>query len=471
MKKKRNIPSDPTIIKIFISIVFISAAVATLLFAINFLGLGTIMSNNGDIFPNHPKGILDNISRNFTVMTDGSGNPVSCALSDEGILPADYWCILLNENGDIVWSLRKPADIPDHYSINDIAQITRWFLNDYPVYVRTESYGLFILGIPKNTVGKYSIEFTMDWFDTLPSRIFRVFILNFTVGALLSLCLGSFLYKKISLLTQGLAGLRKEEVVALPAKGIFKEPFVNINQTSQALARKNAQLAVRDRARSNWISGISHDIRTPLSMVVGYGGQLAESTELSERDRKYAAIITAQGLKIKKLIEDLNLISSLEYDMQPSDKKPIQISVLLRNVVSEILNSVLINIPDSERDLSEKYDVTLSLHCGQAMVLGDEALLSRAFYNLLHNSITHNEEGCQITVSSSLQAGCVLIVITDDGQGVPEKVLENLDTLPNTAHGFGLPMACKIIHAHGGTFLAENRDGFMVTIKLPVCKP
>lgn len=459
--KKKICAINFTIPKIFITIALISTIVAMLLFAINFLGLGTIMSNHGDVYPNNPRGVLVKISENFSVTADDNGKPVSFTLADETILPREDWCILLDENGDIIWSLNKPSDIPDHYSLNDIARISKWFLSDYPVYMRTEDYGLFILGIPKNAVGKYSIEYTMEWFDTLPIRILCVFILNFTIAALLSSLFGSFLYKKIRLLTQGLAKLRKEEIVALPAKGIFKEAFSNINRTSQALARKNALLASRDKARSNWISGISHDIRTPLSMVVGYGEQLAESMELSKDNRRYASIITAQGLNIKKLIEDLNLISSLEYDMQPTHKTPLQISVLLRSVVSDLLN----------QDLPDIYDISLSLNCEQAVIPGDEALLARAFYNLLQNSITHNENGCRITVSGSLQSECVFVVIADNGQGVPDKVLENLDTLPNTAHGFGLPMACKIIRAHGGTFQAENRDGFVVRIRLPLLTP
>lgn len=464
--KKKSSTTDFTILKIFISIVLISTFVAMLLFFITFLGTGTILSDQGDIFPNHPEGVLERISANFSVVSDENGKPVSFLLGDKTLLPESYWCILLNENGDIVWSQNKPADIPDHYSLNDIARISKWFLSDYPVYMRTEDYGLFILGIPKKSVGKYSMEFTMEWFDTLPVRIFRVFILNFVVAALLSSLFGSFLYKKIRLLTDGLTKLRREEAVSLPAKGIFKESFSNITKTSQALSRKNALLANRDKARSNWISGISHDIRTPLSMVVGYGEQLSESTELSEENRKYASVITAQGLKIKKLIEDLNLISSLEYDMQPIHTTPLQISVLLRSVVGEIYNSGLI---DSESVKGQpEYDIALSLHCEQAMISGDESLLSRAFYNLLQNSIIHNKKGCLITLTGSVQSESVLLVIADNGQGVPEKVLEDLDTLPNTVHGFGLPMACKIIRAHGGSFRAENRDGFVVTIELPL---
>ena len=264
-----------TIFKIFISIVLISSLVAILLFGVNFLGTGSILSNGGEVFPNNPRGILEKLSAHFEIVTDETGGTVSFTLTDETVVPENYWCILLDQEGDIVWSLHKPADIPDHYSLNDIAALTRWYLNDYPVYVRVEDYGLFILGIPKNAVGKYSIEYTMNWFATLPRRILHVFILNFIFASLLSSVFGSFLYKKIKLLTEGLAKLRREEAVSLPARGIFKEPFSDITKTSQSLARKNAQLANRDKARSNWISGISHDIRTPLSMVVCYGEQLA----------------------------------------------------------------------------------------------------------------------------------------------------------------------------------------------------
>ena len=461
MFTKKPSSADYTIFKIFLSIVCISTFVGMLLFIITFVAMLLLGGDHGKSYPSAPGKILTQIGKNFSVTSDNNGE-TTYSLADETILPEEDWCILLNDNGNIVWSLHKPADIPDHYALNDIARLTRWFLADYPVYVRTEDYGLFILGLPKDSLGKYPLEYTMEWFDSLPQRIFIVFLLNAAIACILSSIAGSFLYKKIRLLMQGLAGLRKEEIVVLPAKGIFKEPFSDINQTSQILARKNLLLASRDSARSNWISGISHDIRTPLSMMVGYGEQLAESTELSEENRKNAAIITAQGLKIKKLIEDLNLISSLEYDMQPHNRKPLKICVLLRSVVSDIMNCVL------QEGSDEAYEISLDLNCEQAVVSGDESLLTRAFYNLLQNSIVHNENGCHILLSGTLQTDKVLIEIADNGHGIPEKVLENLDTLPNTAHGFGLPMACKIIRAHGGTFHAENKEGFVVTIGLPI---
>lgn len=74
-------------------------------------------------------------------------------------------------------------------------------------------------------------------------------------------------------------------------------------------------------ARANWIAGVSHDIRTPLSMVMGYAGQLASSSCLETEDRKKAIMIMKQSERMKNLINDLNLASKLEYNMQPIKKK------------------------------------------------------------------------------------------------------------------------------------------------------
>ena len=148
--------------------------------------------------------------------------------------------------------------------------------------------------------------------------------------------------------------------------GIFKEVAKNINTTSVSIERKNQIIKQRDTARSNWISGVSHDIRTPLSVILGYSEELFSETDGENKEK--AKIITEQTLKIKKLIEDLNLVSSLEYDMQPNRKKEIKICTLIRNIVTDILNS----------GLSDKYSIELNLNCENAVIMGDEPLLERA---------------------------------------------------------------------------------------------
>ena len=150
-----------------------------------------------------------------------------------------------------------PDDIPTSYNINDIAVISRWFLNDYPVYEKVCDYGLLILGYPKNSVGKYNIEFSMHWFDTLPQRILAVLIFNLCLAILLACVFGNGLYKKIKMLIQGIQNLKQEKPVHMSENGIFKEVAKNINTTSDSIERKNQIIKQRDTARSNWIQRLT----------------------------------------------------------------------------------------------------------------------------------------------------------------------------------------------------------------------
>ncbi len=443
---------NKTILKIFCYFVLTAVIISLILLVINFGGFAFIGSDGVNVYTNSPKRVLNEVSESLEKGDKGF------YIRDKNIVPDGSWCILLDDNGDIIWQQNKPEDIPNHYSIKDIAGITRWFLNDYPVYVQIEDYGLLIYGTPKNTVGKYNIEYSMDWFESLPQRIIKVLLINICLATILACLFGIKLYKRLKILINGIKDLRQEKSVYLKEKGIFKELCKNINETAITIERKNTALAVRDKARSNWISGISHDIRTPLSVVMGYSEALESCNELSEENRKKAGIITLQIIKIKKLIEDLNLISSLEYDMQPSKKKAVRLCPLLRRVASDIMNS----------GISEKFKIELDLRSEKAVISADESLIERGFFNLISNSIVHNKDGCIIKISEYESGGTAFIIIADNGAGVPDKVINNISEIPKSAHGMGLPMAYKIISVHGGKLTAENKGGFVVNIELPL---
>ena len=442
---------NKTTIKIFLSFSFVAAVIATLLLIINALGLGTLASDTDLLLQEHsPKSVLENIALNLKETSTGY------TLSN-GTIPDDYWCILLDDNGEIIWSENQPNDIPTHYSIRDIAKLTHWFLCDYPVFVRAEDYGLLILGIPKNAVGKYELIYSMKWFDSLPERLVIILLINLAIALFLSLIFGRKLYGNLKTITSAINDLRNEREVNLPEKGIFRDVRQNLNQTSKSMLYKNALLSEREKARVNWIAGISHDIRTPLAIIMGNAEELEHSPHLTECSRKKAAAAKKQSIKIKKLIEDLNLISSLEYDMQPSKKHPVPICPLLRETVCDIYNN-----------LSESYSIDVDLRAENAVVSGDENLLGRAFFNIINNSIVHNPDGCAISISESVKDQNVWIEIRDNGCGIDEAVLPDSDELLQGRHGLGLSMTKKIVKVHGGTLEIWNDGGCVVSIKIPV---
>jgi len=441
---------NKTAFKIFIRFTLSAAVISTILLIINFIGMSVVGSDDINLYENSPRRILDNISKSLLKTEKG------VELNDEIVVPYDCWCILIDENGNVIWQKNKPDDVPLRYSINDIAKMTRWFLNDYPVYVSAEDYGLLVFEYPKNAVGKYNIQYSMKWFDTLPQRLLGIFAFNLCLAAILAFFFGITLYRHICILINGINDLREEKNVNLEEKGIFKDISESINKTSIAIERKNIALAKRENARSNWISGISHDIRTPLSLIIGNSEILSESYELSNDNKNKVKNITNQGIKIKKLIEDLNIISSLEYDMQPSKKSNIRICPLIRRVITDIINS----------GLSDNFKIELKLCDEKAAISADESLLERAIFNIINNSITHNENGCSINILEYSDNKTVYLNICDNGRGVQSKVIEHISEIPKSAHGLGLPMAYKIINAHSGKFQAINNNGFSVKIEL-----
>ena len=246
---------NKTSLKIFICFTLTAAVIATILLVINVAGIAYIVGSDASVnlYDNSPRKTLSLVGKNLTRTDSGF-------VLTEDIVPDEFWCILIDENGDVIWSENMPEDIPKHYSINDVAKMTHWFLNDYPAYVRTEDYGLIVLGIPKNAVAKYEMTYSMKWFDTLPQRILTILLINICFAAIFAFIFGIHLYRKIRALMNGINDLQREKQVRLPERGIFKEVSASINRTSDAIERKNAALAARDSARANWISGISHDI-------------------------------------------------------------------------------------------------------------------------------------------------------------------------------------------------------------------
>lgn len=439
-----------TTLRLFIRFTLTATAISMILLVFDCIGFACIIADTTSLHDMTPQRALRLVSQNLTPTQEGY-------VLGDGILPQQYWCILVNDGGDVIWSQNMPDDIPGHYSLQDMARITRWFLNDYPVYISLEDYGILILGEPKKAVGKYQLIYYMEWFETLPRRILAVFLVNLCMAVILALILGANLYRKLRILINGMNSLRREKQVYISERGIFHELYHSINETSNTLAHKNAALAVRDNARARWISGISHDIRTPLSVITGCSEELASCAALSPEDRKKAETITAQSIKIRKLVSDFNLISSLEYDMQPSRKKKTALCPLLRQVTADLINS----------GLTAQYEISLDLHNEGSEIRADEALLERALFNLLSNSILHNPEGCRIRVAQYERNNLVCIEIQDDGCGVPPEVLENIRQIPRSTHGMGLPMAYRIIQVHGGSFTAENDNGFRIRIELP----
>lgn len=405
-----------------------------------------------------PENILKDIAADFNnnddyVLEDSTKKMLS---------KKQLWAMLIDKDGQVIWDYRLPQKIPHSYTLTDIAKLSRNYLMDYPVFIWEHLDSLIVVGYPEKSYAKYQYQFPVRWISALPLKILIMLIINIVLAITLSIIVGTRLIKSVKPLISGIHNLANEKPIFIKENGIFNDIANSINHTSNILKEKNIALKARDEARSNWIAGISHDIRTPLSMVLGYSSGLEENEDIPMEQRQHAGIIRQQGEKLRSLVSDLNLVSMLEYEMQPLNLKSVRLSKVIRYVVADFLNN----------GLNERFIITMDISNENIEIMADEKLLIRAIYNLVLNSINHNSEGCEITVKSSMKDNdrCILSV-SDNGRGVVKDKLSDLTKLPysssnscssNNGHGLGLPMVARIAKAHKGELIlrSDSEKGF-----------
>ena len=328
--------------------------------------------------------------------------------------------------------------------------------------------------------------------------VFSPLILNLTNGAvflLLLLVVGWRYHRHTRSVTEAVKALARGESVHLPEEGVLEELAHSINQTSEKLEEQKRSLDRRDTARVDWIRGISHDIRTPLSMVMGYSEILEEDESLTEEQRQSISIIKGESIKMKSLIDDLNLTSKLEYDRQPLRLTELSPAGLLRESVAGMLNSCGLD-PEGretereEQDLLDRYNLDLLIlpEFEGLLLQGDHHLLRRVFDNLIGNAIRHNPGGCSIMILAYRAKEAAIVEIRDDGAGIPETVARTVNSigsefltqeeeeepaaepgeLPDRPHIMGMRIAKQIVKAHGGNlFVRPDRHTVEVILPLP----
>ncbi len=385
------------------------------------------------------------------------------------------WAIYIdNDTLEVQWHTENlPDTIPMQYTISDIASLTRGYIDGYPTYTGESEDGLVVVGYPKDRYWKHmSPSWDYDFIKNAPYTVLIVIGVNIFLIFLIYMIANSKLLKSVKPITNGIQALPSGEPVYVREKGLLADLAAKINQTSDVLQRQKRNLQRKETARANWISGVSHDIRTPLSMVMGYAGQIEDDESLPEGTRKNARIIRQQSTKMKNLINDLNLASKLEYNMQPINPKPVNLVAIARQSVVDFINL----------GMEEKYPIEWNTDeaLTTCVINGDKELLKRAIGNLITNSQTHNPDGCTISVCVEKRDTEYRIIVEDNGVGVTDEKLEELRTTPHymmsdsgtiePRHGLGLLIVGQIVSAHKGavSFAHGKQGGFAVTLAFPI---
>lgn len=384
------------------------------------------------------------------------------------------WIQILDEDGIEVYSYKKPPKVKDNYTPIDLIHAYKYSLEDSmsTIFISEKdmddtSYS-YIIGFPIERIKRNVISYeNTKLADIVKKGTYRILFIDITIavliGYLFSIRLTKPLVKIINdvkTLSDGEYNLHREE------KGIYKAIYQNINNLSSKLRSNEQERKNLDKMREEWISNISHDIKTPLVSIKGYAEILSNEeydftkTEINE----YTKIIEDKSDYISELIDDLNLSTRLKNKALNLNLKRINMVSLVKGAVIDILNNPKIQ--------NVNIEFSASMEVIEKEV--DDILIKRAISNLLYNAIVHNDENTAIEVKID-KRDKVHILITDNGKGIKEEEMSHVferyyrGTSTGARHkgsGLGMAIAMDIVKAHNGSINMKSQVGVGTEIEI-----
>lgn len=358
----------------------------------------------------------------------------------------NLWAIRIGEQGKVIESCRKPSEIPKAYKMTDVARFTRYYLKDYPVMTYIVGDDLLVIGYPKGTLDKLPFNYYSAEQWLLNVDLALIFLLGYLFFLFFMYRRErNNLFKKLFPLQEALEEIYSTHYTPLDETGPLKE-------VSHAVNDANARYVQLNQSQSQWIRGISHDVRTPLSKL-SWGLKDLETDE----NRDTVEALEDEIVRISKTIQDLNDTSRLQ---NLSNER-----FTLQNPVP-ILRKIIVAHLNEQEDRNILFDNQLS---EDAKINMDSHLFHRMIDNVIRNSIMYQPEDIHVALKEAEEG--IYITVWDNGGGVKKKVLDRLEASDSTSvsvHGMGLLISKQICSLHRGVMTAANKDGgFRVDFSFP----
>lgn len=245
----------------------------------------------------------------------------------------------------------------------------------------------------------------------------------------------------------------------------------SLKKQNQALRDREKLLmeAEKEKMRANLLRAISHDLRTPLTSIIGSSATCLENqSTLSEQEKtELLKTIYEDSNWLLNMVENLLTVTRIRSDSTQVNKSP----EVLEEVLSEAVSKFRKRLPQAE--------LTVSVPDDFIMIPMDATLIEQVIINLLENAVYHSGSVKPIQLSVTTEGNSAVFSVTDYGVGIREELLQTVfdgcsPTLNATGDGhkgmgIGLSICKTIIKAHGGDITAENhQDGARFIFTLPM---
>jgi signal transduction histidine kinase len=242
---------------------------------------------------------------------------------------------------------------------------------------------------------------------------------------------------------------------------------VKLNQMADDIKEIMENERRSEYAKNELITSVAHDLRTPLTSIIGYL-DLVSSKELTrETQRKYIDIAYNKSKRLEKLIEDLFTYTKFNFGEVKADYSEVDMVKLINQLVDEFYPSF------SEYNLEYEF----CSECSSAVIKADGNLLARAFANLISNAIKYGRDGKNIIIELVKEECGIVITVTNFGDLIPKEDLKRIfqrfyriETSRSSetgGSGLGLAIAQSVIEMHEGKISAKSdENGTVFTVEL-----
>ena len=302
--------------------------------------------------------------------------------------------------------------------------------------------------------------------DTLNSMLLAMT----AVLILLALILALFISRRISRPITGLTSSARKLALGNYDVRFDGGGYREVSELSDALNYAEGELAKTDTLRRELIANVSHDLRTPLTMMIGYGEMMRDIP--GENTPENMQVVIDESKRLSSLVDDLLDVSKLESGVGKNEPEVFDLSAAVEKTLSRFAKLC-------ERDgyVVEYYSA------GPAPVNADEQRVMQAVYNLVANALTHTGDDKRVTVELSVSNGEARVTVTDTGEGIPADKLPliwdryyKVDRVHKRAaagSGLGLSIVKTVMEQNGGSYAVSSREGVgsSFSISLPICRP
>ena len=233
------------------------------------------------------------------------------------------------------------------------------------------------------------------------------------------------------------------------------------NEKNERLARESEQ------KKNDLIVYLAHDLKTPLTSMIGYLSLLDEIKDMPKKQReKYVKVALNKSYRLEDLINELFEIARFNSENIVLQKEEINLNLMLEQIIDDFYPL----LTESNKEIKLNYEK-------KVLINGDSDKLARTFGNLIKNAISYSTDKL-IKVDITLHDSLVRVTVTNKGKKIPKEELDKiftkfyrLDSSRNSktgGSGLGLAIAKEIVELHGGSIKVESDDTTKFIVDLPL---